>query len=95
MNRYGSPIRDRPSAGRGYDLEVTDQPSDQRLGAPYAEYCAGTRRFLPGAPYRGEPVLVWDGALFRQNHGWQNFAGTAAFWIAAVAWLATRAGGAG
>jgi protein-S-isoprenylcysteine O-methyltransferase Ste14 len=65
------------------------------LGTPYAEYCAGTRRFLPGAPYRGEPVLVWDWALFRQNHGGQNFAGTAAFWIAAIAWLATRAGGAG
>jgi protein-S-isoprenylcysteine O-methyltransferase Ste14 len=65
------------------------------LGAPYAEYCAGTSRFLPGAPYRGEPVLVWDWALFRQNHGWQNFAGTAAFWIAAIVWLATRAGGAG
>ena len=63
------------------------------LGAPYADYCAGTRRFVPGAPYRGEPVLVWDATLFRQNHGWQNLAGTAAFWLAAIAWLVTRAGG--
>jgi protein-S-isoprenylcysteine O-methyltransferase Ste14 len=65
------------------------------LGVPYAEYCAGTNRFLPGAPYRGEPVRVWDWTLFSQNHGWQNFAGTAAFWVAAIAWLTTRSAGAG
>lgn len=58
------------------------------LGQPYADYCAGTHRFLPGAPYRGEPVLVWNWDLFRQNHGWQNLAGTAAVWAAAIGWIA-------
>jgi len=60
------------------------------LGQPYADYCAGTRRFVPGAPYRGEPVLVWDWALFRQNHGAVNLIATLAFWLAAIAWLLTR-----
>jgi protein-S-isoprenylcysteine O-methyltransferase Ste14 len=60
------------------------------LGEPYADYCRGTSRFVPGAPYRGEPVLVWDWALFRQNHGWSNLAGTAAFWVAAIGWIVVR-----
>ena len=62
------------------------------LGEPYADYCRETNRFMPGAPYRGEPVLVWDWALFRQNHGWVNMAGTLAFWVVAIGWLATRQG---
>jgi protein-S-isoprenylcysteine O-methyltransferase Ste14 len=60
------------------------------LGAPYAEYCAAVRRFLPGRPYQGNPVLYWNWALLRQNHGWANLGGTLAFWIAAavrVWWL--------
>jgi len=60
------------------------------LGQPYAEYCAGTSRFVPGPPYRGEPVLVWDWNLFRQNHGAANLVGTALFWIAAIVWLLAR-----
>ncbi len=60
------------------------------LGRSYADYCAGTRRFLPGAPYRGEPVLVWDWSLFRQNHGAVNLMATLAFWLAAIAWMLTR-----
>jgi protein-S-isoprenylcysteine O-methyltransferase Ste14 len=63
----------------------------QLLGQPYIEYCAGVNRFIPGAPYRDEPVFVWDWRLFGQNHGLPNLIGTAAFWIAAVAWLLTRA----
>jgi len=62
------------------------------LGEPYADYCRETNRFLPGAPYRGEPVLVWDWTLFGQNHGWVNMAGTLAFWVLAIAWIATRQG---
>jgi len=62
------------------------------LGAPYAEYCAQVHRFLPGAPYRDSPVLYWNWALLRQNHGWANLAGTLAFWVAAFLW--TRFGGA-
>lgn len=60
------------------------------LGAPYADYCAAVRRFLPGRPYRGNPVLYWNWGLLRQNHGWANLAGTLAFWVAAAArvwWL--------
>ena len=63
----------------------------QVLGLPYIDYCAGVNRFIPGAPYRGEPVFVWDWRLFGQNHGLPNLIGTAAFWIAAIAWLLTRA----
>jgi hypothetical protein len=62
----------------------------QVLGEPYADYCAATHRFLPGPPYRGEPVLVWDWALFRQNHGTWNLVGTMLFWTAAFAWLLAR-----
>ena len=60
------------------------------LGAPYADYCAAVHRFVPGRPYRGNPVLYWKWELLRQNHGWANLAATAAFWIAAMArawWL--------
>jgi protein-S-isoprenylcysteine O-methyltransferase Ste14 len=57
------------------------------LGAPYAEYCAAVGRFLPGRPYRGNPVLYWNWALLRQNHGWANLAGTVVFWTAAAARL--------
>jgi len=63
----------------------------QVLGQPYIEYCAGVNRFIPGAPDRDEPVFVWDWRLFGPNHGLPNLIGTAAFWIAAIAWLLTRA----
>jgi steroid 5-alpha reductase family enzyme len=80
--------------GYGFYMVNRVQREERRLrevlGTPYAEYCAGTSRFVPGAPYRGEPVLVWDWALFRQNHGAPNLAGTLAFWVAAIAWIATR-----
>jgi protein-S-isoprenylcysteine O-methyltransferase Ste14 len=55
------------------------------LGAPYAEYCAAVRPFLPGRPYRGSTLLRWDWRLLRQNHGWANLAATLAFWTAAAA----------
>ena len=60
------------------------------LGASYAEYSAAVHRFVPGRPYRDNPVRYWNWALLRQNHGWANLAGTLAFWIAAavrVWWL--------
>lgn len=60
------------------------------LGAPYEDYCRETGRFVPGTPYRGEPVLVWDWALFRQNHGLVNMVGTLAFWVVAIGWLLAR-----
>jgi len=58
----------------------------EALGAPYAEYCAAVHRFLPGLPYRYNPVLFWSWALLRQNNGWANLAGTLAFWVAAFVW---------
>lgn len=59
------------------------------LGAPYADYCAAVHRFVPGRPYRNNPVLYWSWDLLRQNHGWANLGGTLAFWIAAAVrvWL--------
>jgi len=63
----------------------------EALGTPYAEYCAAVRRFLPGEPYRNNPLLYWNWALLRQNNGWTNLAGTLAFWVAAF--LRIRFGG--
>ncbi|MCC7547972.1 MAG: isoprenylcysteine carboxylmethyltransferase family protein [Burkholderiales bacterium] len=58
------------------------------LGRPYEEYCARVNRFLPGVPYRGNPVIYWRSELLRQNNGWANLAGTLVFWAAAAAiWL--------
>jgi len=59
----------------------------EALGAPYAQYCASVRRFLPGLPYRDHPLLYWNWALLRQNNGWTNLAGTLAFWGAAFLWI--------
>jgi protein-S-isoprenylcysteine O-methyltransferase Ste14 len=60
------------------------------LGAPYAAYCEAVRRFLPGAPYRGNTLLYWNWALLGQNNGWANLAGTLAFWV--LAFLRLRFG---
>jgi protein-S-isoprenylcysteine O-methyltransferase Ste14 len=58
------------------------------LGAPYADYCAEVRRFLPSLrPYRGNPVAYFSWDLLRQNNGLRNFAFLAAFY--AVAWVFT------
>ncbi|MBP7146624.1 MAG: isoprenylcysteine carboxylmethyltransferase family protein [Acidobacteria bacterium] len=62
------------------------------LGPPYEEYCARVRRFVPGPPYPGSHVAKWEARLLRQNHGWWNFAATAAFWAIAIAWLLGRPG---
>lgn len=50
------------------------------LGAPYADYCASVRRFVPGRPYRGASVGYWSWDLLRQNHGWVNLGATLALW---------------
>jgi protein-S-isoprenylcysteine O-methyltransferase Ste14 len=55
------------------------------LGAPYADYCASVRRFVPGRPYRGNPVLTWNWQQFRRNHGGWNLLATIGFWVAAAA----------
>jgi hypothetical protein len=62
------------------------------LGAPYAEYMQTVRRFVPGAPLPGNPVVFWDWKLLWQNHGLQNLAGTLLFWLAAMLWMRYRPG---
>lgn len=57
------------------------------LGKPYEDYCARVNRFLPGAPYQGNPVVYWRSELLRQNNGWANLVGTLVFWAAAGIWL--------
>ena len=57
------------------------------LGQPYEAYCARVHRFLPGAPYQGNPVIYWQSELLRQNNGWANLVGTLIFWAAAGIWL--------
>jgi protein-S-isoprenylcysteine O-methyltransferase Ste14 len=60
------------------------------FGAAYAQYCTVVPRFLPGRPYRGNPVWVWDWTLFRKNHGDRNLLGTLVFWGVAIAWAMCR-----
>jgi protein-S-isoprenylcysteine O-methyltransferase Ste14 len=62
----------------------------QLFGAPYEQYCARVRRFLPGAPLAGKPVAFWSGALFRQNHGLINLLLTLVVWAAVAAWVYWR-----
>jgi len=56
------------------------------FGAEYATYCANVRRFLPGRPYHGNPVWVWDWSYFRRNHGERSLVGSLLFWAVAVTW---------
>lgn len=55
------------------------------LGEAYLAYCASVGRFVPGLPYRGQPVLTWDWSLFHRNHGGWNLLATLVFWAVAVA----------
>lgn len=60
------------------------------FGPRYDEYCARVRRFIPGAPFQGQPVLYWNWKLFSQNNAPANLAGTLAVWAAIAAWLLLR-----
>jgi protein-S-isoprenylcysteine O-methyltransferase Ste14 len=62
----------------------------QIFGESYARYCAQVRRFVPGLPAPGQPVLVWSWKLFGQNHGWINAALTLVVWAAVAFWLHYR-----
>ena len=57
------------------------------FGAPYADYCARVRRFVPGWPLAGTQVAYWNGALFRQNNAGTNLLATLAAWALMAAWL--------
>jgi len=56
------------------------------FGAPYADYCAQVRRFVPGRPQAGKPVAYWNGALFAQNNAGRNILATLAAWALMAAW---------
>jgi protein-S-isoprenylcysteine O-methyltransferase Ste14 len=60
------------------------------FGPRYDEYCARVRRFIPGTPLPGQPVLYWNWKLFSQNNAPANLAGTLAVWAAIAAWLLLR-----
>ena len=56
------------------------------FGAPYDEFCATVRRFVPGWPLAGKPVGYWNWALFSQNHAGINLLATLAAWAVVAAW---------
>ncbi|MFN7571564.1 MAG: methyltransferase family protein [Betaproteobacteria bacterium] len=60
------------------------------FGAAYADYCARVRRFIPGAPLPGAPVLYWNWDLFRRNSGPKNLLLTLAAWVVAAGWVIWR-----
>ena len=56
------------------------------FGAPYDDYCASVRRFVPGWPQAGKPVGYWNWQLFSQNNAGTNLLATLAAWAAVAAW---------
>jgi protein-S-isoprenylcysteine O-methyltransferase Ste14 len=56
------------------------------FGAPYEEYCAKVRRFVPGWPQAGKKVAYWNGTLFSQNNAGRNLLATLAAWALVAAW---------
>lgn len=56
------------------------------FGAPYEEYCAGVRRFVPGWPQAGKKVAFWSWTLFTQNNAGTNLLGTLGAWAVVAAW---------
>jgi protein-S-isoprenylcysteine O-methyltransferase Ste14 len=57
------------------------------FGAPYADYCAQVRRFVPGWPLAGKQVGYWNPTLFEQNNAGRNVLATLAAWALVAAWL--------
>jgi protein-S-isoprenylcysteine O-methyltransferase Ste14 len=57
------------------------------FGAPYDDYRAKVRRFVPGWPLAGKPVAYWNWALFAQNNAGLNLLGTLVAWAAVAAWV--------
>jgi protein-S-isoprenylcysteine O-methyltransferase Ste14 len=57
------------------------------FGAPYDDYRAKVRRFVPGWPFAGKPVAYWNWALFTQNNAGLNLLGTLVAWAAVAAWV--------
>ena len=57
------------------------------FGAPYDDYCAKVRRFVPGWPLTGKPVGYWNWALFSHNNAARNLVGTLIAWALVAAWV--------
>jgi len=57
------------------------------FGAPYEDYCAKVRRFVPGWPLAGKPVAYWNWALFSHNNAGRNLVGTLIAWALVAAWV--------
>jgi len=60
------------------------------FGQRYEEYCTRVRRFIPGAPLPGQPVIYWNWTLFRQNNAALNLLGTLVVWALVAVWLVLR-----
>jgi protein-S-isoprenylcysteine O-methyltransferase Ste14 len=56
------------------------------FGAPYDDYCASVRRFVPGEPKPASAVAYWSWPLFRQNNAGANLFATLAAWAVVAAW---------
>jgi len=57
------------------------------FGAPYEDYCAKVRRFVPGWPLAGNQVGYWNWALFSHNNAGRNLVGTVIAWALVTAWV--------
>jgi protein-S-isoprenylcysteine O-methyltransferase Ste14 len=57
------------------------------FGAPYEDYCAKVRRFVPGWPLAGKQVGYWNWALFSHNNAGRNLVGTLVAWALVAAWV--------
>jgi len=57
------------------------------FGAPYEDYCAKVRRFVPGSPLAGKQVGYWNWALFSHNNAGRNLVGTLIAWALVAAWV--------
>jgi len=57
------------------------------FGAPYEDYCAKVRRFVPGWPLAGKQVGYWNWALFSHNNAGRNLVGTLIAWALVAAWV--------
>jgi protein-S-isoprenylcysteine O-methyltransferase Ste14 len=56
------------------------------FGAPYDDYCASVRRFVPGEPKPASAVAYWSWPLFRQNNAGANLFATLTAWAVVAAW---------
>ena len=56
------------------------------FGAPYEQYLAEVRRFIPGRPQPDRQIDYWNWTLFKQNNAGTNLLATLAVWALVAAW---------